>query len=149
MSGKSDVEALSILTERFGHDTLISLATVDSNRPSVRIVNSYYEDGAFYTVTYALSNKMKQIEKYSDVAICGEWFTTHGIGENIGHPCDVKNASLMNKLRKVFSEWYTNGHIDEGDPNTCILRIRLTDGVLFSHGTKYEIDFTEGGPTNG
>ena len=37
-----------------------------------------------------------------------------------------------------FDEWYSNGHINESDPNTCILRIRLTDGVLFDHGTKHE-----------
>jgi len=49
-------KALSLMTKRFGHDTLLSLATLDGNHPSVRIVNSYYENGAFYTVTYALSN---------------------------------------------------------------------------------------------
>jgi general stress protein 26 len=47
----------------------------------------------------------------------------------------------MQKLRAVFAAWYTNGHTDENDPNTCILRVRLTDAVLFSHGTKYEMDF--------
>jgi len=78
-------KALSLMEERFGHDSLISLATVEDDRPSVRIVNSYYEDGAFYTVTYALSNKIKQIQKNPDVAICGEWFTAHGIGENLGY----------------------------------------------------------------
>ncbi len=140
---QKDTRALSLLAERFGHDTLISIATLDGNRPSVRIVNSYYEDGAFYTVTYALSNKMKQIEQNPTVAICGEWFTAHGIGENIGHPLDDKNTMLMKKLRQVFAEWYSNGHTNENDPNTCILRIRLTDGVLFHHGTKYELDFTE------
>lgn len=35
----------------------------------------------------------------------------------------------------------TNGHINESDHNTIILRIRLTDAVLFSHGTRYDIDF--------
>ena len=34
-----------------------------------------------------------------------------------------------------------NGHNDFSDENTRILRIRLTDGVLFSHGTRYELDF--------
>lgn len=29
------------------------------------------------------------------------------------------------------------------DPNTCIFCIHLTDGVLLSHGTRYEIDFTD------
>jgi general stress protein 26 len=135
-------EALKIMDERFGHDCLISVATIDGKRPAVRIVNSYYEDGSFYTVTYALSNKMKQIINNPEVAICGEWFTAHGTGENIGHPGDEKNLELMMKLREVFKEWYYNGHTNEEDPHTCILRIRLTDGVLYSHGRKFEIDFT-------
>ena len=63
MESEKNQKALSFMTERFGQDTLLSLATMDGNRPSVRIVNSYYEDGAFYTVTYALSNKIKQIKK--------------------------------------------------------------------------------------
>ena len=140
-----DPRALSILTERFGHDTLISLATLEGSRPSVRTVNSYYEDGALYTVTYALSNKMKQIQTNPEVAICGEWFTAHGIGENLGHVRNEKNAEIMAKLRAVFAEWYDNGHTDENDPHTCLLCVRLTDGVLFSNGTRYEMDFTVGG----
>jgi general stress protein 26 len=136
-------EASTLMIERFGHDTLISLATWDGNRPSVRMVNSFYEDGAFHTITYALSNKMKQIALHPEVALCGEWFNAHGIGENLGYVQDVKNAEIMAKLRTVFAAWYANGHTDENDPNTCILRVRLTDGVLFNHGTKYEIDFTK------
>ena len=137
-------KALSLMTERFGHDTLISLATIDGSRPAVRTVNSYYEDGSFYTVTYALSNKMKQIKECSEVAICGEWFTARGIGENLGWVRDDKNAEIIAKLRTVFAEWYDNGHTNENDPNTCLLRMKLTDGVLFHNGTKYEIDFMSG-----
>ncbi len=134
-------EAISILAERFGRDTLISLATVEGHRPTVRVVNGYFEGGSFYVVTHALSGKMQQIKNAPDVAVCGEWFTAHGIGENIGHPCDKHNTALMTKLREVFAAWYSNGHTDESDPDTCILRVRLTDGVLMSHGTKYAIDF--------
>ena len=54
-----------------------------------------------------------------------------------------KNAALMEKLRKVFSAWYANGHTNEENLHTCILRVRLTHGVLFHEGTKYEIDFTQ------
>jgi general stress protein 26 len=141
MSSQIDPKILEIMTERFGHDTLLSLATIDGNRPAVRIVNSYYEDGAFYTVTYALSNKIKQIEKNPEVAICGEWFTAHGIGENLGYVRDAENAEIMSKLRTVFAEWYDNGHTNESDPNTCLLRIRLTDGVLYNNGTRHDMDF--------
>ncbi|MDR0999443.1 MAG: pyridoxamine 5'-phosphate oxidase family protein [Clostridiales bacterium] len=142
MNEQKEQEALSLMAERFGCDTLISLATIDDNRPAVRTVNSYYEDGVFYAVTYALSNKMQQIQNNPVVAVCGEWFTAHGIGENLGWVCDETNAEIMSKLHVVFAEWYDNGHTNENDPNTCLLRIRLTDGILFNNGIKYEIDFS-------
>ena len=47
-----------IMTERFGKDSLIALATAENNIPHVRTVNAYYEDGCFYTITWAKSGKM-------------------------------------------------------------------------------------------
>ena len=141
MSDKFPAKAQEIMNERFGHDTLIALATTDELVPFVRAVNSYYEDGKFYIITHAMSGKMKQIEKNTAVAICGEWFTAHGIGENRGHILAMKNKEIADKLREVFSEWYGNGHVDENDPNTCILCVHLTEGILLSQGTRYEIDF--------
>jgi len=134
-------EAMQILAKRYSHDNLVSVATLCNNRPSVRIVNGYYEDGAFYVVTYALSNKMQDIKACPDVAVCAEWFTAHGLGDNLGYVLNESNAEIMSKLRAVFAEWYDNGHTNENDPNTCVLRIRLTDGVLLNHGTRYDIDF--------
>ncbi|MEG1811561.1 MAG: pyridoxamine 5'-phosphate oxidase family protein [Clostridia bacterium] len=130
------------MNKRFGHDTLLSMATICESKPVVRIVNSYYENGAFYVVTYLLSNKMKQIKSNPAVAVCGEWFTANGIGENLGWVLEEKNSEIMSKLRIAFAEWYDNGHTDESDKNTCLLKIRLIDGVLFNQGTKYEINFT-------
>lgn len=135
-------EISAIMDERFGHDNLIALATVDGDSPAVRTVNAYYEDGCFYAVTYALSGKMQHIAKNPQVAICGDWFTARGFGENMGHILLPENADMADKLRKVFSEWYGNGHTNEADPNTIILRMKLTVGVLFNHGTRYDIDFT-------
>lgn len=141
MKEKLSPEAERILNERFGRDSLIALATVDEGAPCVRAVNAYYEDGSFYVVTYALSGKMQQIAKNSAVALCGDWFTAHGVGENMGHILKAENAALAAKLRAAFASWYSNGHTNESDPNTVILRIRLTDGVLFSNGTRYELEF--------
>ncbi len=86
---------------------------------------------------------MKQIKKNPEVAVCSEWFTAHGVGENLGHVLAEKNAALIAKLRDVFASWYSNGHTNEADPNTVILRIKLTDGVLFNNGTKYRLKFPE------
>lgn len=133
--------ARRIMAERFGHDTLIALATADGNTPHVRTVNAYYEDGAFYIITHALSNKIKQIQQNPTVGICGEWFTAHGKGANLGWFCKEDNSAIAQKLREAFAQWIDNGHNDFEDQNTCILCIQLTDGVLFSQGTRYDIDF--------
>lgn len=130
-----------ILTNRFGKDSLIALATVENGIPHVRTVDAVYINGAFYVVTYALSGKMQQIAKNPVVAISGEWFTAHGIGENLGHVLLPENKEIMDILRAAFSAWYDNGHTNEADPHTCLLKIQLTDGVLFSDGTRYDIDF--------
>ena len=139
---KLNADIAAKMTERFGHDNLIALATVDGDSPAVRTVNAYYEDGCFYTVTYALSGKMQHIAKNPQVAICGDWFTARGFGENMGHILLPENAAIADKLRTVFAEWYGNGHTNEADPNTVILRMKLSEGVLFNHGTRYDIDFT-------
>lgn len=131
-------EAQAIMSERFGRDTVIALATAEDGIPYVRNVNAYYEDGAFYIITYALSNKMKQMEKNPAAAIAGEWFTAHGKGVNMGWFGKKENREVAGKLRDAFHEWIDNGHNDFDDENTIILCIELTDGVLFSHGTRYE-----------
>lgn len=142
MSEKFPLDAQRIMNDRFNKDSLIALATLNGGTPDVRAVNSYYENGSFYIITYVLSNKMKQIAENPIVAICGDWFTGHGIGENLGWILDEKNADMANKLHTAFADWYSNGHTNEADINTVILRIRLSDGVLLHHGTRFNIDFT-------
>ncbi len=132
-----------IMNERFGKDNIIALATVKDKEPYVRNVNGFYENGAFYVITYALSNKMKQIKENPYVAISGDWFTAHGKGINLGWFCKDENKDIAKKLRKAFQEWIDNGHNNFDDENTCILCIQLTDGILFSNGTRYDIDFGE------
>ena len=139
---KLGLETKEIMIERFAKDSIITLATEENGIPSVRNVNAYYEDGAFYVITYALSSKMQQIEKNPIVAIAGEWFTAHGKGFNLGYFGKSENQDIADKLRKAFSTWIDNGHNNFDDENTCILCIQLTDGVLLSHGTRHDIDFT-------
>lgn len=138
---KLSKETEKLMNERFGQDTIIALATVEEGIPSVRSVDAYYENGAFYVITYGLSNKMRQIGKNPTVGIAGDWFTAHGKGENLGYFGKPENAEIAQMLRKAFAAWIDNGHNNFEDENTCILCIRLTDGVLFSHGTRYDIDF--------
>lgn len=141
MEGRTK-EIESILTERFSKDSLIALATVEAGIPHVRTVDGFYENGAFYVLTHALSGKMRQIEKNPTIAIAGDWFTAHGAGANLGYFCKKENQEIAEKLRNAFSAWIDNGHNDFADENTCILCIRLTDGVLIANDARYEIDFT-------
>lgn len=132
-------EMHALMTERFSKDSLIALATASGDTPHVRAVNAYYLEGAFYCVTYAKSGKMKQIEKNPTVGLCGEWFAGHGRGENLGHVLLAENRTLMEILRPAFVAWYSLGHVDESDPNTILLKITLTDGVLMKQGRRYEM----------
>ena len=132
----------AILQERFGKDSIIALATAVDNTPYVRSVDSFYENGAFYVLTHGLSGKMQQIEQNPMVAVSGEWFSAQGKGVNLGFFGKSDNARIASKMRVVFSAWIDNGHNDFEDTNTCILCVKLTSGILFSNGTRYEIDFT-------
>ena len=133
-------EAEHIMMERFGKDTIISLATTENATPYVRYVNAYYENGSFYIITNALSNKMKHIKANPVVAIAGEWFTAHGRGVSLGYFGKKENCVIAEKLKKVFAEWIDNGHTDFDDENTIILCVQLTEGILFSHGTRYDME---------
>ena len=145
-------EAMRVLQEKFGNqDALISLSTIAlSNNeagkpvPAARLVSVYYEDGCFYTVTYATTAKVLQITQNPEVAICYivENFTANGIAENLGWVCDEKNKALMDKIRPIFAGWYNDANNDE-DPNTVLIRIRMTNGVWNdAHaGIRNEIDF--------
>ena len=135
--------AMSIMTERFGKDSLIAIATTDGERLYNRMVDAFYEDGAFYVSTNALSSKVKQSEMNPNVAVCAiDWFSGHGTGKNLGWVLDPKNAEIRSKLREAFSEWYDHAN-NEQDKNCCILEIRLTDGMLIKdhHAVRYQIDF--------
>lgn len=135
---KLAAEAEKIMLERFGKDSVIALATTENGVPYVRNVNAYYENGAFYIITYALSNKIRHIENNPTVAISGEWFTAHGKGINLGYFGKADNYIIAEKLKIAFAEWIDNGHNNFDDENTIILCIELTDGLLLSHGTRYE-----------
>ena len=130
---------INILTERFSKDSLMALATVDEKgMPWVRTIDAIFVEDSFYTITYALSNKVIHINNNPKVAISGEWFSGHGLAENVGHIKLDKNKEIANKLRTAFASWYDNGHTNEEDPNTIILKIKVTDGILFKDGTRYD-----------
>jgi hypothetical protein len=160
-------KGLDILTENFGNnkDNILALATIsleagtdDKPRPNVRDVDAYYEDGVFYAVTYAKSNKILEIASNERVAITAKneveieknappktaWLSANAVGENLGWVLDPKNAEIREKLRSAFSAWYDFAN-NENDENCCFLAVRLTKGVinLNHHETLIHMDFSE------
>ena len=81
---------------------------------------------------------MKHISINPVVAICGEWFSGHGKAESLGYIRNEENRVLADRLRKAFDKWYSNGHTNENDTNTIILKIIVTDGILYKDGTRFE-----------
>lgn len=146
-------EGYKIVNDVFGNgkDNLIAVATIAREsgeggmpRPVVRCVDAFYEDGVFYSVTNAMSNKMLQVAENKEVSVasCQEMFTANGVAENIGWVLDPKNADIRLKLRAAFSAWYDMAN-NENDKNCCILAIRLTKGTMnVNHWEKlYFMDF--------
>ncbi len=146
-------EGYQLMDEKFGNgkDNLISLATIACEsspnglpRPVVRTVDALYEDGTFYVVTSANSNKMMQIAQNPEVSIAGcfEMFTASATAENLGWVLDPKNARIREKLRAAFAEWYDTAN-NEQDKNCCYLAIHLSKGILnINHWEKlYYMDF--------
>ena len=146
-------EGIRLIEERCGNgkDNLLSLSTIAMEpnaqgkpRPYVRDVDAYYEDGVFYVTTWAKSTKMQQIAQNNEVAfaVCFEWLSGNGIGENLGWVLDPKNAELRTKLRMAFAKWYDEAN-NEQDEECVILAIRITRAtVMKDHGAvRYDMDF--------
>jgi len=95
---------LKIMSERFGKDSLIAIATTDGERMHNRMVDALFVDGAFYVSTYALSNKMKQIESNPEVAVCAvDWFSGHGNAKNLGWVLNRKTPKSELNSVKLFN----------------------------------------------
>ncbi|WP_242878777.1 pyridoxamine 5'-phosphate oxidase family protein [Clostridium beijerinckii] len=100
--------SLNILEVLFAKDYQFALATSNDNIPSVRFVDTFYDNGAFYIVSYAKSQKVQEIEKDNKISMCNKLYHFTGIAHNIGHPLLEKNYGIREKLIKAFEPWYLN-----------------------------------------
>ena len=133
-------KSLNVLDELFAKDYQFALATSNDNLPSVRFVDTFYYNGAFYIVTYAKSQKVKDIEKNPEISMCNKLYRFRGTARNIGHPLSEKNHAIRENLIKVFEPWYF-AHNNENDENMCYVRIELKQGFFYKDGTGYKVDF--------
>lgn len=142
----SKYEKAMKLMEEFcgnGKDNLVALATISLKpnatgkpRPAVRMVNAYYEDGAFYISTASWKNKTLEIGENNEVSICGlDLFTANGVAENLGWVKDERNVEIRTKMKKCF-EWFDD-HGNEESLDSIVLRITLTEGTITDNEEKY------------
>ena len=134
------LEAVKAMEGLYGKDVPMSLATSEGEKPNVRVVDVYFENGAFYTVTYRKSNKMREIALNPHVALNHLLFVARGTAADIGHPLAKGNEALRETLMGVFEKFYSR-HVDEHDPDTCILKITPAWALVFTDDSKYIADF--------
>lgn len=135
-------KSLEILKELFGRDYTFVLATAQNNIPSQRVVDTYYSNGAFWIVTYALSNKVKEISANPHVSLCNTFHGFSGKAYYMGHPLNEDNKEIRQKLIKAFEPWYF-AHNNEADENMCYLKIEPEQGFFHKDGTGYKVNFLD------
>lgn len=135
-------ESLQVMNNLFAKDCQFALATAKDNIPSVRIVDTFYDDGSFYVAAHASTQKVREIAANEHVSLCHNLYRFSGIAQNIGHPLQPQNADIRAKLTKAFASWYFK-HNNEQDEKMCFLRIRLTSGFFYNNGKGYAVDFTQ------
>lgn len=133
-------QALRALRRRFGRDRQFALATCQDNVPTLRTVDTYYEDGGLWIVTYASSRKVQDILENPNVALCHAFDCLTGRAEVMGHPREPRNAAIRQTLIRVFEPWYF-AHNNEDDAAMCLVRVALSAGFILGEGVAYRVDF--------
>lgn len=133
-------KAVQAMKDLFAKDYQFALATSKDNVPSLRYVDTYYDEGDFYIVTYAKSQKVQEIENNCNISLCRELYRFSGKAYNIGHPFRPENKDIREKLIQAFEPWYF-AHNNEQDENMCYVKVELSDGFVYKDGTGYRVDF--------
>lgn len=133
-------KSLNVIKELFGKDVTFSLATSRDDIPAIRVVDVFYDDGAFWIVTNKKSNKAMEIENNPNCTLCDRLYRFTGKAYIAGHPCEEKNKQIRGKLIKAFEPWYF-AHNNEDDENMCYIRVDLQEGFFYKDGTGYSINF--------
>lgn len=133
-------KSMKVMSELFARDYQFALATTNDNVPSVRFIDTFYDNNCFYIVTYANSRKVKELEINKNVSLCNKLYGFSGIAHNIGHPLKPENSEIREKLISAFEPWYF-AHNNENDENMCYVKVELTHGFFYKDGTGYKVDF--------
>lgn len=132
--------AITLMEELFSRDYQFAMATTVNDIPSLRFIDAYFDNGAFYAVTYANTDKVKEIAVNPNVALCSrKGYSFSGKAYNIGHPLLPENSEIRSKLINAFEAWYFK-HNNEND-DICILKIEPERGFIHKDGIGYKINF--------
>lgn len=118
--------ALEILQQRCCQDCIIALATQKGDIPCVREVDAWYEDGSFYIITSAQSEKLKQIAGNPRAGVAGQWFEGFGKAFILGDYRNPENDGLRKKLLQKFA-WFDDHPENYPNPYTVFIRIVLEE----------------------
>ena len=134
--------AMKLMEELFSRDYQFAMATAANDIPSLRFIDTDFDNGAFYAVTYADTKKVKEIADNPNVALCSRTgYSFSGKAYNIGHLLLPENSEIRDKLIKAFEPWYFK-HNDEND-DICIMKIEPESGFVHNKGTGYNINFKD------
>lgn len=133
-------KALYTMNELFAKDCQFAMATAKDNTPSVRVVDTFFDNCSFYVVTYSNTQKVRELENNSQISLCNEFYRFTGNAYNIGHPLLLENRGIREKLIKVFEPWYF-AHNNENDENMCYVKIDLKEGFFYKDKVGYKVNF--------
>lgn len=133
-------KSLNVMNDLFARDYQFALATTNNNIPSVRFVDTYFDDSCFYIVTYSKSKKVQELELNSNISLCNNLYSFSGTAVNIGHPLKQENSEIRKKLISAFEPWYFK-HNNENDENMCYIKVELRQGFFYKDGNGYKVDF--------
>ncbi len=133
-------KSLLALEELFGRDFTFVLATAKDGVPSQRVVDTFLNDGVFWIVTYANTNKVREIAQNPHVSLCSDFYSFKGTARCAGHPLQEGNREIRSKLIRVFEPWYF-AHNDENDEDMCYIKVLPETGFFHKDGMGYRVDF--------
>ena len=139
---KTYQDAIDTAIDLFAKDNIFAMATSNGQVPSVRMVDAYLEDGAFYLVTHSTSRKVQEIEVNPNVSLSKEIHRFFGSAVNLGHPFAEGNEDIKAKIAELLPNRFFD-RLDPNDDTLTIIRVDLTTGFFYKDGLGYDVNFTK------
>lgn len=133
-------DSILIAQELFSSDNVFAMATSADRMPTVRMVDAYLEDHAFYIVTHSNTQKFQDIKENPNVSLSKEMHRFFGIATDLGHPFKEGNESIRAKIGQVLPNRYFN-RLDKNDDTLRVLKVDLSTGFFHKDGIGYDVNF--------